>query len=165
MAILETIWLYEQMSSASWKNYLQAIHLKIMYKQDLALNNHEGLICYFCLFWRKTHTKRPACEISHETGSGREKAEDSRQEWSVKRRIQSAEGEQRRESTDESVRDETSQQKSALLVALWVFARVHARVSSQNAQKVTDFPLLRLELTQVRVCSFLPPSQLCFTYL
>ena len=46
-AILETI----ELCSNKWaqtflKSDLQAIRLKTMYKQDLALNNHQGLICH-----------------------------------------------------------------------------------------------------------------------
>ena len=45
-----------------------------------------------------------------------------------------------------------------------IFARIHARDSSQNAWKVSQTsPFLRLELTQVRVCSlfFHPLGCLC----
>ena len=97
--------------------------------------------------------------------------EDSRQERAVKRR--SVKGR-------ESGREETSQQKSerrllgpvdpqvpgwltqedesAFVVACGNFARIHAPDSLQMHgelhKSVTDFPLLRLELTQARHCWF-----------
>ena len=47
------------MSSGSFKNcYLQNIQLHIlylMYKQDFALNKHQGLMCYKTQLMRKVH--------------------------------------------------------------------------------------------------------------
>ena len=114
-----------------------------------------------CLFWRETHAKGLSTRSSTrpEVGEGRnvrEKAEVSQQK-----------GVEEMSRLKRAVKRKRKTQSTEVSMACGFcgsFAPVHARVSTQNAQKsVTEFPFLRMELTPcLLVCSFLPPSRLCF---
>ena len=106
--------------------------------------------------WRKEGRSQRRQRVSWQ----RIAEENSRLEIAVQRRTQSTEGGSEKMEVGQS-RDE-----SAFLVALWKFRKIHAHDSLQMHgelhKSVTNSLLLHLELTQVCVCSFVPPSQLCF---
>ena len=139
-----------------------------------------------CLFWRETHKKslRTSSRIRPE-GQGkegprrrqRELVDNGEQKKAVRRWKQGKEGRriEFRKTTaktcwpTEAGLTNARRQVSIASGFVGVFARVHARVSSQNGQKVLqNFLFLALGANPgpcLSVYSFLPPSQLCFAYL
>ena len=130
--------------------------------------------------------KGPEREISRETGNGqvKEGPKEDRKSWLTKesRSRQSGDesrAEKREQKSERRLRPvdlqrpgwPTRENKSALLVALWEFSLKYTLTLAHRMHKKCHklLPFLRLELTQVCVClfvcSFLPPSRLCFAYL
>ena len=135
-----------------------------------------------------------------EEDEGRKVQEIYRQERAVKRRSQSGEGSGRDQSTEQVSQemrvgqrgDPSTEFRKAFAKTCWptdagltnarilvsipsgfvrVFARVHAHVSSQKAQKVSQTSPLGVNpspclfvclFVYLFVCSFLPPSRLCW---
>ena len=134
----------------------------------------------FGLFWRETHKKgqrvrspagpelkagRKVSEKTERVNWQRKAEENSRLQIAVQRRRQWEDGSRAEKRVNRNQKGDYKdlltyrgwvnqrEKMLALLIASENFVREHVQISSQNTVSQTSY-FLRLELTQVRVCSF-----------